>query len=63
VTVGAHAVLLTPVATPVNLMVVGPDGYKFGDYWKYGVPIGIRWLVVNTFLVPLSMRFQSRVRI
>jgi di/tricarboxylate transporter len=63
VTVGAHAALLTPVATPVNLMVVGPGGYKFGDFWKYGLPIGIRWLVVDTFLVPLCWRFQSRIRI
>jgi hypothetical protein len=26
---GAHAALLTPVATPVNLMVLGPGGYRF----------------------------------
>jgi di/tricarboxylate transporter len=57
VTVGAHGALLTPVATPVNLMVVGPGGYQFGDYWKYGLPIGIWWLVVVTFLVPLYWRF------
>ncbi len=57
VTVGAHAALLTPVATPVNLMVVGPGGYKFGDYWKYGLPIGIWWLVVVAFLVPLYWKF------
>ena len=57
VTVGAHAALLTPVATPVNLMVVGPGGSKFGDYWKYGLPIGIRWLVVDTFRAPLCWRF------
>ena len=57
VTVGAHAALLTPVATPVNLMVVGPGGYQFGDYWKYGLPIGIWWLVVVAFLVPLYWRF------
>jgi di/tricarboxylate transporter len=57
VTVGAHAALLTPVATPVNLMVVGPGGYKFGDYWKYGLPIGIWWLVVVAFFVPLYWKF------
>ena len=57
VTVGAHAALLTPVATPVNLMVVGPGGYKFGDFWKYGLPIGIWWLIVVTFLVPLYWKF------
>ena len=58
-TVGAHAPLITPVATPVK---VGPGGYKFGAYWKYGLPIGIRWLVVDTFLMPLCWRFQSKVR-
>jgi di/tricarboxylate transporter len=57
VAVGAHAALLTPVATPVNLMVVGPGGYQFGDYWKYGLPIGIWWLVVVTFITPLYWRF------
>jgi di/tricarboxylate transporter len=57
VTVGAHGALLTPVATPVNLMIVGPGGYKFGDYWKYGLPVGLWWLVVVTFIVPLYWRF------
>jgi di/tricarboxylate transporter len=57
VTVGAHAALLTPVATPVNLMAVGPGGYKFGDYWKYGLPVAIWWLVVVAFLVPLYWKF------
>jgi di/tricarboxylate transporter len=57
VTIGAHAALLTPVATPVNLMVVGPGGYQFGDYWKYGLPIGLWWLVVVAFAVPLYWRF------
>jgi di/tricarboxylate transporter len=57
VTMGAHAALLTPVATPVNLMVMGPGGYQFGDYWKYGLPIGIWWLLVAMFAVPLYWRF------
>ena len=57
VTMGAQGALLTPVATPVNLMVMGPGGYKFGDYWKFGLPIGLWWLVVVMFLVPLYWRF------
>ena len=36
VTVAAAAAFLTPVATPANLMVMGPGGYRFGDYWKLG---------------------------
>ena len=39
VTVAAAASFLTPVATPVNLMVMGPGGYRFGDYWKLGLPL------------------------
>ena len=36
VAVSAAAAFLTPVATPANLMVMGPGGYRFGDYWKLG---------------------------
>jgi Na+/H+ antiporter NhaD/arsenite permease-like protein len=57
ITVAAHSALLTPVATPVNLMVVGPGGYKFGDYWKYGLPIGLWWLVVVAVVIPLYWKF------
>jgi di/tricarboxylate transporter len=32
VNVAATAALLTPVATPANLMVMEPGGYRFGDY-------------------------------
>ena len=39
VTVSAAAAFLTPVATPANLMVEGPGGYRFGDYWKLGLPL------------------------
>jgi di/tricarboxylate transporter len=57
VAMGAHAALLTPVATPVNLMVMGPGGYRFGEYWKFGLPILIWWLVVAVVIVPLYWRF------
>jgi di/tricarboxylate transporter len=59
VAVAAHAALLTPVATPVNLMVVGPGGYAFGDYWKYGLPVLLWWLVVCVAIVPLWWRFDA----
>ena len=51
VTVAAAAALLTPVATPVNLMVMGPGGYRFGDYWKLGLPILVLFFVVAVLLV------------
>jgi di/tricarboxylate transporter len=57
VTVAAAAALLTPVATPVNLMVMGPGGYKFGDYWKLGLPIMGLFFAVSVFLVPVFWPF------
>ena len=57
VTIAAHGALLTPVATPVNLMVMGAGGYKFGDYWKFGLPIGAWWLFVAMFIAPLYWKF------
>ena len=39
VCVAATAAFLTPVATPANMMVMGPGGYRFGDYWKLGLPL------------------------
>ena len=57
VAVAAAAAFLTPVATPVNLMVMGPGGYRFGDYWKLGLPLMLWFLVVATFLVPVFWSF------
>jgi di/tricarboxylate transporter len=57
VNVAAAASLLTPVATPVNLMVMGPAGYRFGDYWKLGAATMVLFFVVATFLVPLYWSF------
>ena len=57
VMMAAAAALLTPVATPVNLMVMGPGGYKFGDYCKLGLPIMGPFLAVSVFLVPVFWPF------
>jgi len=57
VAVAAAAAFLTPIATPTNLMVMGPGGYKFGDYWKLGLPLLIWFFVIATFYVPLVWRF------
>ncbi|WP_274628147.1 SLC13 family permease [Arvimicrobium flavum] len=55
--VAAAAAFLTPIATPTNLMVMGPGGYRFGDYWKLGLPLLIWFFVVAVFVVPLIWRF------
>ena len=57
VAVAAAASFLTPIATPTNLMVMGPAGYKFSDYWKLGLPLLIWFFFVAIFYVPLIWRF------
>ena len=57
VCVAAAASFLTPVATPVNLMIMGPGGYKFGDYWKIGIVCMAWFFVMAVFFVPMIWRF------
>lgn len=57
ITVAGAASFLTPVATAGNLMVQEPAGYRFGDYWKLGLPNLILFGVVAVFVVPLIWRF------
>jgi di/tricarboxylate transporter len=55
--VAAAGAFLTPIATPTNLMVMGPGGYAFNDYWKLGLPLLVWFFVVAVFIVPLIWRF------
>ncbi len=57
VCVAAAGAFLTPVATPTNLMVQEPAAYRFGDYWKFGLPMMGWFFVIAVFLVPLIWRF------
>jgi di/tricarboxylate transporter len=57
VCVASAAAFLTPVATPANLMVMGPGGYRFGDYWKLGLPLLALFGVVAVLLVPVIWSF------
>lgn len=56
-TVAGAASFLTPIATPANLMVAEPGGYRFGDYWKLGAPLAVLFIVVAVFYVPLIWHF------
>jgi di/tricarboxylate transporter len=57
VAVAAAASFLTPVATPANQMVKEPGGYRFGDYWRLGLPLLALFGVVAVLLVPLIWSF------
>jgi di/tricarboxylate transporter len=57
VSVAAAAAYLTPVATPVNMIVLEPGGYRFGDYWKLGLPLLGLSFAVAVGLVPVFWPF------
>lgn len=57
VCVAAAAAFLTPVATPANMMVMGPAGYRFADFWRLGLPMVLLFFVVAVGLIPLVWPF------
>ena len=57
VAVAAAAAFMTPVATPANLMVMEPGGYRFGDYWRLGLPLLALFGAVAVLLVPVVWSF------
>jgi di/tricarboxylate transporter len=54
ITIGASCAFLTPIGHQSNTLVMGPGGYKFGDYWRMGLILEIIVLVVA---IPLIMIF------
>jgi len=39
VAVGASCAFLTPIGHQNNTLILGPGGYRFGDYWRMGLPL------------------------
>jgi di/tricarboxylate transporter len=54
VALGAACDFLTPIGHQNNLLVMGPGGYRFGDYWRLGLPLSIMVVLVGTPLIMLA---------
>ncbi|MCG2579562.1 MAG: anion permease [Marinobacter sp.] len=52
VAVGASCAFLTPIGHQSNALVMEPGGYRFGDYWRLGLPMSI---LVTAVAVPMIM--------
>jgi di/tricarboxylate transporter len=52
VAVGASCAFLSPIGHQCNTLVMAPGGYKFGDYWRLGLPLEI---VIAAISVPMIM--------
>lgn len=52
VAIGASCAFLTPIGHQNNTLILGPGGFRFGDYWKLGLPLEVIVVVVS---VPLLL--------
>ena len=54
VAVAASCAFLTPIGHKNNTLIMGPGGYRFGDYWRMGLPLEILIVIVS---VPAIITF------
>ena len=54
VAIGAGCDFLTPIGHQCNTLVMGPGGYRFGDYWRLGLTLSF---IVLAMGVPLILFF------
>jgi len=54
IAIGASTPFLTPIGHQSNMLVMGPGGFRFGDYWRLGLPLSVIVIAVS---VPLILHF------
>jgi len=53
VAIGSSCAFLTPIGHQNNTLILGPGGFRFGDYWKLGLPLELLVVVVSLPLLLL----------
>ena len=53
VAVAASCAFLTPIGHKNNTLIMGPGGYRFGDYWRMGLPLEILIVVIGVPMILL----------
>ncbi len=51
VAIGASCAFLTPIGHQNNTLILGPGGYRFGDYWRMGLPLEIIIVAVSVPMI------------
>ena len=59
VATGAGCDFLTPIGHQCNTLVMGPGGYRFGDYWRLGLPLSILVIGVGAPMIALVWPLTS----
>jgi di/tricarboxylate transporter len=57
VMIAASASFMTPTGYQTNLMVMGPGGYRFMDYVRFGAPLSLLVAIVALTIIPLVWQF------
>ena len=52
VALSASATFMTPISSPVNMLVLVPGQYRFSDFVKVGVPFTLLVMLISILLVP-----------
>jgi len=47
VAVGASCAFLTPIGHQNNTLILGPGGFRFGDYWRMGLPTDLLVIAIS----------------
>ena len=47
VAIGGSCAFLTPIGHQNNTLILGPGGFRFGDYWRLGLPLDILVILVT----------------
>lgn len=47
VAIAASCAFLTPIGHKNNILIMGPGGYRFGDYWRMGLPLEALIIMVS----------------
>ena len=53
VAIGAACDFLTPIGHQCNTLVMGAGGYRFGDYWRLGLPLSLIVVLLGVPLIAL----------
>jgi di/tricarboxylate transporter len=59
VALASSLAFLTPLGHPVNVLVMGPGGYRFRDYLKVGWPLALLACGVMLILLPVFWPFKA----
>ena len=59
IAMAASASFMTPISHPANILVIGPGGYRFMDYFKIGGLLTLTVLMVIIFILPVLWPLTS----